>query len=45
MRSGLPIYINYRQTSNISYTAVGNNIVDHPDDVGAPPVGAAEVWR
>ena len=31
----------YRQTSDISRTLVGNKIVDHPDVVGASPVGAA----
>ena len=31
----------YRKTSNIRRTLVGNNIVDHSDVVGAPPVGAA----
>ena len=31
----------YCQTSNISYTFVGNKIVAHPDVVGASPVGAA----
>ena len=31
----------YRQVSNISYTLVGNKIVDHSDVVGASPVGAA----
>ena len=31
----------YRQTSNISRTLVGNKSVDHPDVVGASPVGAA----
>ena len=31
----------YCQTSNISYTLVGNKIVDHSDVVGASPVGAA----
>ena len=31
----------YRQTSNISCTLVGNTIVDHSDVVGASPVGAA----
>ena len=31
----------YRQVSNISRTLVGNKIVDHPDVVGASPVGAA----
>ena len=32
---------NYRRTSNISRTFVGNNIVDNSDVVGASPVGAA----
>ena len=32
---------NYRKTSNISRTLVGNKIVDHSDVVGASPVGAA----
>ena len=32
---------NYRQTSNIRHTLVGNNIVDHSDVVGALPVGTA----
>ena len=31
----------YRKTSNISRVLVGNKIVDHPDVVGASPVGAA----
>ena len=31
----------YRQTSNISRTLLGNEIVDHSDVVGASPVGAA----
>ena len=31
----------YRQVSNISRTLVGNKIVDHSDEVGASPVGAA----
>ena len=31
----------YRQTSNISLTLVGNKIVDHSDVVGASPVCAA----
>ena len=31
----------YRKTSNISPTFVGNNIVDNSDVVGASPVGAA----
>ena len=37
----LAIIINYRKTSNIRCTLVGNNIVDHSDVVGASPVGAA----
>ena len=32
---------NYRKTSNISSTLVGNKIVDNSDVVGASPVGAA----
>ena len=32
----------YRQTSNISGTLVGNKNVDHSDEVGASPVGAAQ---
>ena len=32
----------YHQTSNISRTLVGNEIVDHSDVVGASPVGAAQ---
>ena len=32
---------NYRKTSSISRTLVGNKIVDHSDVVGATPVGAA----
>ena len=39
--NGLPIVLYYRQTSNISRTWVGNDIVDHSDVVGASPVGAA----
>ena len=31
----------YRQTSNISHTLVGNKIVDHSDVVGTPPASAA----
>ena len=31
----------YRNTSNIRHTLVGNKIVDHSDVVGALPVGAA----
>ena len=33
--------LNYRKTSNISRTLVGNKIVDHSDVVGTSPVGAA----
>ena len=35
------IHSNYRQTSNIRHTLVGNQIVDHLDIVEASPVGAA----
>ena len=31
----------YRKTSNLSRTLVGNKIVDHSDEVRASPVGAA----
>ena len=31
----------YRQVSNISRTLAGYKIVDHSDEVGASPVGAA----
>ena len=31
----------YSQISNISYTLVGNKIVDHSDVVGASPVNTA----
>ena len=33
--------INYRETSNISRTLIGNKIINHSDVVGASPVGAA----
>ena len=33
--------VDYRKTSNIIRTLVGNKIVDHSDVVGASPVGAA----
>ena len=33
--------MNYRQTSNIKSTLLGNIIADHSDVVGASPVGAA----
>ena len=32
---------NYRQTSNISRTLLGNKLVDYSDVVGASPVGTA----
>ena len=32
--------INYRKTSNIRHTLMGNNIADHSDVIGASPVGA-----
>ena len=31
----------HRQTTNISYTLVGNEIIDHSDVFGASSVGAA----
>ena len=34
-------HFNYRKTSNIRRTLLGNKIVDHSDVVGASPVGAA----
>ena len=33
--------LDYRKTSNISRTLLGNKIVDNSDVVGASPVGAA----
>ena len=40
--SDIFLFINdYRKTSNIRRTLVGNKIVDHSDAVGALPVGAA----
>ena len=40
--TNLPIELhNYRQTSNISSTLVGNKILDHSDVVGASPDGVA----
>ena len=33
--------LDYRKTSNIRHTLIGNKIVDHSDLVGASPVGAA----
>ena len=38
---GYIIYCEYRKTSNISRTLVGNKIVHNSDVVGASPVGAA----
>ena len=35
------IFIDYRQTSNVRRTIVGNDTVNHSDVVGASPVGAA----
>ena len=35
------IFIDYRQTSNVSRTIVGTDTVNHSDVVGASPVGAA----
>ena len=32
---------NYHQTSNIRHTLVGNENVDHSDEAGSSPVGAA----
>ena len=34
-------FLFYRQTSNIRRAFVGNKIVEHSDEVGAPPIGAA----
>ena len=39
--SNLPMNVNYRKTSSISRTLVGNKIIDNSDVVGASPVGAA----
>ena len=36
-----PMFCNYRKTYDIRRTLVGNNIVDHSDVVGVPPVSAA----
>ena len=38
--SGHPL-CQYRKTSNISHTLLGNKIVDNSDVIGAAPVGAA----
>ena len=40
-RMKFPSNQNYRQTSNISRSLVGNDIVDHADVIGASPVRAA----
>ena len=37
------IHNNYHKTSNIGRTLVGNKIIEHPDVVGASPVGAAPI--
>ena len=37
------IQIEYRKTSNISRTLVGNTIVDNSDVVGASPVGERNI--
>ena len=38
---GIPsLYLDYRKTSNIRRTLVGNKLVDHSDVVGESPVGA-----
>ena len=39
--SGIKLWLNYRQISNIRHTLIGNKIVDHSDVVGASAVGAA----
>ena len=39
--SAILLKLNYRKTSNISHTLIGNKIVDNSDVVGASPVGAA----
>ena len=46
IENSLPIpvaisFINYRKTSNIRRTSLGNKIVDNSDVAGASPVGAA----
>ena len=38
---GVVGHFTYRQVSNIRRTLVSNKIVDHSDEVGASPVGAA----
>ena len=39
--AGATVPVEYRQTTNIIRTLVGNNIVYHSDVFGASPVGAA----
>ena len=39
--SQLSFISSHLQTSNVSHTLEGNNIVDHSDVVGVSPVGAA----
>ena len=41
LQSHRTVGCNYRKTSSISRTLVGNKIVDNSDVVGASPVGAA----
>ena len=41
VRNASEIAGNYRKTSNLSRTFVGNTVVDNSDVVGASPVGAA----
>ena len=41
----LGLKLNYRKTSNISRTSVGNKIIDNSDVVGASPVGAAQLIK
>ena len=36
-----PTLTEHRQTSNISHTLVGTNIVEHSNVIGASPVGTA----
>ena len=42
MRFNEQLISDYRKTSNISHTLVGNEIVDNSDEVGASPVGVAQ---
>ena len=41
--SQFPFSRDYRKTSNISPTLVGNKLVDNSDVAGASPVGAAPI--